>query len=204
MTIPHLLQGLAAGLNIGADFTTVAGAVALLAASDPASGSFNLDDIDRHNFPIEHDGSLSRNDAYFGDDHSFYSPAWQQVLSYYGSYTSTDYVSAGAARYSRINTSRADNPEFVYGLRQYLLSYGETALYLQAMGGGLSGATQLNYVRSLFEQEKLPHDLGWRPSPTPITFTSLTLGIAALRAVTNEPVPDSALITAYVLSFFTT
>jgi hypothetical protein len=35
---------------------------------------FDLDMLDQHNFPIEHDGSLSRGDVHFGDDHTF-SPA---------------------------------------------------------------------------------------------------------------------------------
>ena len=128
MTIPHLLEGLAAGLNIGADFTVVAGAAGLLGSPDPASGSFDLDALDRHNFPIEHDASLSRQDAYFGDDYSFYSPNWQQVLSYYKGDSFTNIPHAAAARYSRVNSSRATNPEMLYGARQFILSFGETAL----------------------------------------------------------------------------
>jgi hypothetical protein len=52
LTIPHLIKGLSSGLNIGADFTTVIGAVGLLSSPDPLGLSFNLNDLDQHNFPI--------------------------------------------------------------------------------------------------------------------------------------------------------
>jgi hypothetical protein len=104
----------------------------------------------------------------------------------------TNIPHAAAARYARIQNSKATNPEMVYGIRQYLLSYGETALYMQAMSDPVTGAAPIEYVRSLFEEEKLPVALGWRPSPAPITFASLSPMIAELRAATDEPLPDDA------------
>lgn len=53
MTIPHLLQGLSAGLNMGPDFTVAVGGAGLLASPDPLAGSFDLNQLDKHNFPIE-------------------------------------------------------------------------------------------------------------------------------------------------------
>jgi hypothetical protein len=52
LTIPHLLKGLSAGLNIGPDFTTVIGALGLLSSPNPLGGAFDLNDLDQHNFPI--------------------------------------------------------------------------------------------------------------------------------------------------------
>ncbi|KAK3630574.1 hypothetical protein LTR56_017372 [Elasticomyces elasticus] len=197
MTIPHLLEGLAAGMNIGADFTTAIGAAGLLSSPNPLGGSFDLDDLDMHNFPIEHDASLSRQDAYFGNDYSFYDPNWQQVLAAYKGKTKTDIPTAAKAKYNRVNDSMTRNPEFTYGLREFILSYGETALYLQTMGSATSnGVANLNYVRELFEKERLPYDLGWRVSPTPITLTSLGQQILALYASGPQPVPEGAKVTA--------
>jgi hypothetical protein len=59
MTIPHLLKGLAEGLNMGADFTVAIGG-ADLSSPDPLSGSFDVSDLNQHNFPIEHDANMSR------------------------------------------------------------------------------------------------------------------------------------------------
>ncbi|KAK5152710.1 hypothetical protein LTS14_008244 [Recurvomyces mirabilis] len=189
MTIPHLLEGLAAGLNIGADFTTVAGAAGLLGSPDPASGSFDLDALDRHNFPIEHDASLSRQDAYFGDDYSFYRPNWQQVLSYYDGDSFTNIPHAAAARYSRVLSSRATN-------QKCCMALGNSSSRMARQ----RCAAPISYVRSLFEQEKLPFDLGWRPSPLPITFASLSVMAAELQAGSNETPPGDAQIGAQVRS----
>ncbi|KAK5109492.1 hypothetical protein LTR62_006944 [Meristemomyces frigidus] len=196
LTIPHLIEGLAAGMNMGADFTTAIGGAGLLSSPEPLAGSFDLNDLDQHNFPIEHDASLSRRDAYFGNDYSFYNPNWQQVLSHYHGLPSTTIPLASQAKYSRVQTSQANDPTFTYGLREFVLSYGETALYLQTMSDPTSGEAKVEYVRSLFEQEKLPFELGWRPSAEPITLVTLGNMVLELYAANPENVPEGATVTA--------
>lgn len=196
MTIPHLLEGLAEGLNMGADFTVAIGGAGLLSSPNPLGGAFDLNDLDMHNFPIEHDSSLSRQDAYFGNDYSFYNPNWQQVLSYYKGKTLTDIPTASRAKYARVNDSMTRNPTFTYGLREFIFSYGETAIYLSTMSDPVSGMARVDYVRSLFEQEKLPFDLGWRPSTSPITLPSLGQMVLELYNANPQKVPEGAKVTA--------
>ncbi|KAK5125344.1 hypothetical protein LTR85_000453 [Meristemomyces frigidus] len=196
MTIPHLLVGLAQGMNIGADFTIAIGGAGLLSSPNPLAGSFDLNDLDEHNFPIEHDASLSRQDAYFGNDYSFYNPNWQMVLSHYAGKTQTDIPTASAAKYSRVNNSMQINPTFTYGLREFILSYGETALYLQTMSDPVSGVANIDYIRSMFEQEKLPYALGWRPSTSPITLPSLGNMVFELYTANPAAAPEGAKVTA--------
>lgn len=196
MTIPHLLEGLAEGLNMGADFTVAIGGAGLLSSPNPLGGAFDLNDLDMHNFPIEHDSSLSRQDAYFGNDYSFYDPNWQQVLSYYKGKTLTDIPTASLAKYARVNDSMTRNPTFTYGLREFIFSYGETAIYLSTMSDPVSGNARIDYVRSLFEQEKLPFDLGWRPSTSPITLPSLGQMVLELYNANPQKVPEGAKVTA--------
>lgn len=50
MTLPHLLEGLAAGLNMGPDFTVLIGGAGLLSSPDPLSGAFDLNHLNQHNF----------------------------------------------------------------------------------------------------------------------------------------------------------
>ncbi|KAI7531913.1 hypothetical protein KC331_g13849, partial [Hortaea werneckii] len=91
MTLPILIKGLKAGMNMAPDFTIAIGGVGLLSSDSPDTArAFDLDDLDQHNFPIEHDASLSRQDAYFGNDYSFYQPNWDMVLKYYQGKTKTD------------------------------------------------------------------------------------------------------------------
>ncbi|EMC98499.1 hypothetical protein BAUCODRAFT_428193 [Baudoinia panamericana UAMH 10762] len=196
MTLPHLIEGLAAGMNMGADFTVAISGAGLLSSPDPFAGAFDLNDLDMHNFPIEHDASLSRQDAYFGNDYSFYNDNWQQVLNFYDGKTTTDVPTASRAKYARVNDSMTINPTFTYGTREAIFSYGETALYIQSMSDPASGMAQIDYVRSLFEQEKLPFELGWRPSAAPITLQSLGNMVFELFLANPQNVPEGLTITA--------
>lgn len=62
------------------------------------------------------------------------------------------------------------------------------------MADPVSGRAQVKYVRQFFEQEKLPFDLGWRPSPAPITLVSLGAMIVQLVASGPDPVAEGAQI----------
>jgi hypothetical protein len=117
LTIPQLVAGGKAGLNMGADFMTAIGGAGLLSHPDPTAGYFDLNDLDEHNFPIEHDGSLSRQDNYFGDWYDFDQTPYDQWISQFGSATTTSIASAAMAKYVRVNDSLARNPEVVYGPR---------------------------------------------------------------------------------------
>ena len=197
MTIPHLLQGLAAGMNIGPDFTIAIGGVGLLSSPNPLGGSFDLNDLDQHNFPIEHDASLSRQDAFFGDDYSFNQGIFNQVLAQYKGSKTTNLKGASAAIANRTMDSQKRNPTFVYGPREFVLRYGETGLYLQTMGGDdLTGVANIDYVRQLFEKEKLPYNLGWRPRAEPITLNSLGLMAVNLFGVSPAQGNEGFTITA--------
>jgi hypothetical protein len=196
MTIPHLIEGLAAGLNMGADFTVAIGGAGLLSSPNPLGGSFDLSDLNQHNFPIEHDASMSRQDAFLGNDQPFYAPNWNQYISFFASKATTDIPTASKAKFARYNDSLTRNPDFEYGLREAVFSYGENAIYLQAMSDPVSGKAKIEYVKSLFEKEKLPFDLGWRPSPAPITLASLGVMVANLYAVSPEPLPEGTKILA--------
>ncbi|KAF2032120.1 Cloroperoxidase [Setomelanomma holmii] len=196
MTIPHLIKGLAAGLNMGADFTVAIGGAGLLSSPNPLGGSFDLDDLNQHNFPIEHDASMSRQDAVLGSDQPFYAPNWNQYIGFFDGKTVTDVPTASKAKYARYQDSLAKNPSFTYGLREVIFSYGENAIYLQSMADPVSGNARIDYVRSLFEQEKLPYELGWRPSAAPITLPSLGAMVVRLYAESPEPLAEGTKIVA--------
>jgi hypothetical protein len=196
MTLPHLLDGLAAGLNMGADFTVLIGGLGLLSSPDPLGLAFDLNDLDQHNFPIEHDASLSRADAYFGNDYSFNSTIWNQTKSFFPN-GKTALLPAALALANRTANSKQTNPQFVYGLREFVQRYGEMSIFIQAMGGDdLAGVTRLDWVDQLFVQEKLPYDLGWRPRAEPITIPSLGQMVFEIFSVSPDKVSEGGKITA--------
>jgi hypothetical protein len=196
MTIPHLIKGLAEGLNMGPDFTVAIGGAGLLSSPNPLAGSFDLDDLNQHNFPIEHDASMSRQDAALGNNQPFYAPNWNQYISFFDGKSTTDIPTASKAKFARYQDSLARNPDFTYGLREAVLSYGENALYLQAMADPVSGQAPISYVRILFEQEKLPYELGWRPSTVPVTLASLGAMVVRLYGESPEPLGEGVRIVA--------
>lgn len=97
-----------------------------------------------------------------------------------------------------MDASAASDPDFVYGPREFVLSYGETALYLQTMAADPSqpftGVASVDYVRSLFEQEMLPYGLGWRRPEQEITLATLGFMAGQLFAASPRPAPEAVLV----------
>ncbi|KAI9348482.1 Chloroperoxidase [Obelidium mucronatum] len=115
--------------------------------------TMNLDNLNKHN-RIEHDASLSRQDAFFGDNHSVNVSLVQQLLG-----ASSDGVSISTRdlveyRIKRYNDSKARNPEFVFGAKQEGLAWEESALLLTVLGDGNKALS--SHVESLFLHERFP------------------------------------------------
>lgn len=145
-----LQAALSSTFNIAQDFTSETFTDALATSPDPLLGSLDLDDLNEHNV-IEHDGSLSRADYHDGgDDHTFNQTIFDTVLAYFGNDTHATISTAAKARDHRIVTQKIRNSEFVYSQKTGLLSYGETALYLSALGDPETGVTPVKYIKILF------------------------------------------------------
>ncbi|TQS33982.1 hypothetical protein Golomagni_05655, partial [Golovinomyces magnicellulatus] len=190
VTLPDFIKALKDGINVGADFATAVGALALQSAPLPLSLSVDLDRLRSHNYLIEHDASLSREDTYFGDALHFNQGVFDQVLAYFHDTDTATIPAASNARYARVKDSQATNPNVVYGARQLVLSYGETALYLSVMGDPVTGKAPISYVKSLFEQERLPYELGWKKTAVETNLVTLGLMIAELQLANPEAVPE--------------
>jgi hypothetical protein len=152
ITVPILIKALAEGYNVGADFATAIGSLGLLSSPAPLLGSFDLDNLDEHNFPGEHDASLSRQDYYFGDNHSFNQTIWDSVLAFFptGPNANITLEPAAKARYNRVLVESARDPSFTYTPYQYIFSYGDTALYLSIMGNPITGVAPRAWVEMFF------------------------------------------------------
>ena len=51
-----------------------------------------------------------------------------------------------------MTTEEARDPKFTYTPQQFILSYGETALYISVMGDPETGIAPLEYVKIFFRQ----------------------------------------------------
>ncbi len=95
---------------------------------------------------IEHDGSLSRADTYFGDNSRFNATIWAETRSYFEGDT-ISVAEAARARAARLKSAKAGNPQ--YDLPDETASLFETALYLLAFGNGTDEARR-GWVEILF------------------------------------------------------
>ncbi|KAM0329546.1 hypothetical protein ACHAQA_004855 [Verticillium albo-atrum] len=182
ISLADLIVAFTDAVNLDPAATTLVGTKALTASTTGDSTTFNLDDINAHGI-IEHDGSLSRNDIFFGDNHSFNRTIWNSVASHFTNRT-ISIPTAAAARKARLQAAAAVNPEFTLNADGVQFSLIETALYLSIFGNVNDGNAVTKWVRVMFEQERLPFWEGFTRSEEIITAAGI-LGLVSKIAVAS-------------------
>ncbi|KAF6793050.1 chloroperoxidase-like protein [Colletotrichum sojae] len=164
------------GYNMDHETMLLVGIPALRTSTTGNASTFHLSDTDQH-IPqtIEHDGSLTRDDAYFGDSLHFSPAAWGRALSGWGDVDIIDFNAAAREIKTRFEWGQKFNPEFngTFARSGSLLQY---ALLLSAFGN--YGDANKTLVRYWVEHERLPISLGWQPPVQPITH-NMNAAIAA-------------------------
>ncbi|KAF9730992.1 hypothetical protein PMIN02_008527 [Paraphaeosphaeria minitans] len=175
-----LIAGLKTSVNLGADATEVVGAAALKGSTTGNASTFHLTDLDKHGL-IEHDGSLSRADIYFGDNHSFNATIWAQTASHFTS-PIISLATAAKAHKARLAAAQIENPQFNMSASDVQASMIETALYLSVLSND-TGATAVSaWVQKVFTEEKLPIKEGWKRPEGEISVSTLTALVGKLVA----------------------
>lgn len=148
ITLPMLEHALPVALNVDVELARFFfnGAVKFGLTRD---GMFDLSDLNAHN-AIEHDGSLSRADAHTGDNYSFNQEIFDSYMKHFDGSDILTPATAGRARMIRIKTEQKRNSAFKYGLRQKVISNGETSLILSVFGDIHTGNANKEHVRIFF------------------------------------------------------
>ncbi|KAM0338179.1 hypothetical protein ACHAPU_011429 [Fusarium lateritium] len=167
-------------VNLDPAATTLVGSKALKTGDGV---TFNLDDLKMHGV-LEHDGSLSRADTYSGDASSFNETIWKQTSSHFNEST-ISIQTAAIARKERLSAAAAANPEFDLPAAQVQISLIETALYLSVFGNTDNGNANTQWVKTLFEHERLPYEEGFKRSEEVITASGI-LGIVGKVAAASS------------------
>jgi len=200
ISLPVLLAACQEGLNVGADFCTVAGTLALTSKGGLAKGglAFDLDDIDQHNYPIEHDVSFSRQDAYFGDWVGFNPSVYKTVqdTAEAGTY---NIGTMAEVRRTRLQDSLKRNPELYYGVLPAVFAFQEVSITLSVMGDPVTGIAPTKFVDFWIQNEKFPYELGWTPPLVQTNLATLAIKITEIVALANDEVLEGVLITATTL-----
>ncbi|KAL8676890.1 MAG: hypothetical protein Q9224_007243, partial [Gallowayella concinna] len=168
ITLVEFIKGFKDGFNFDRAFTAFSVGLYQPFTSTGSISTLNLNDLDHHDLAGEHDGSLSRNDLYFGDNHSFNKSIWDTVAAHFKNDT-ISIPTAARARKERFAAAAAINPNFTASETG---SMGETALYLTAMRGQ-NVETKTDFVEVFFREERIPFNEGWRRSNHTTTLGDL-------------------------------
>ncbi|KAM0230521.1 hypothetical protein ACHAP5_011357 [Fusarium lateritium] len=179
ISLDDLIVAFADAVNLDPAATTLVGNKALTTGNNV---TFDLDDLKKHGI-IEHDGSLSRSDIYFGDNISFNETIWESTAAHFTEST-ISIKTAAKARKDRLEAAAAINPEFSLPAAQAQFSFIETALYLSVFGNTDDGNAKTEWVRTLFEQERVPFEEGFKRSEEMITAAGL-LGMVSKVAAAS-------------------
>ncbi|KAI0881357.1 Cloroperoxidase [Annulohypoxylon maeteangense] len=187
ITVNKTISALGTALNIDQPLSEELFNFALTTNPTPNSTYFDLDHLSRHNI-LEHDGSLSRQDSYFGPADVFNEAVFNQTKSYWTGDTITIQMAANA-RVARLMTSNLTNPEYSLSDLGSAFSIGETAAYIGILGDKKSGTVPKSWVEYLFVNERLPYDLGFaKPKET---FVADDLSDMMVEIVDAQHFPQS-------------
>lgn len=168
-------------MGVSPEVSGVIGALGMVSSSKPLTLGFDLEDLSKHMFAIEHDCSFSRQDALIGDNNAFNQELWEVALAKINGSAHVNPIEIGRAKSARIQDALRRNPQSIYGPRAAAFGYLEHGLLLTALGSPIPGISRLDYLRCFFEDERLPYHLGWRPLPEATNVaTALAVGIASI------------------------
>lgn len=148
ITLKKLEEVLPETLNVGTDLAKLFYYGATFMGLTKNS-QFDLTNLTMHN-AIEHDGSVSRADAATGDNHSFNKHIFDSYIAQFGDSKIMTTETAGKARMFRIQAAKTANPSFTYGLRQQIISNGETSLILAIFGDIDEGNANIEHVKIFY------------------------------------------------------
>ena len=125
--------------------------------------TFDMNTVSRHDYPfgpIEFDGSISRDDFYFGDQVSFNPEIFAETRAVIeegllngegtGDGTEIDLTLAAKARSIRVYNQSKRNPQFFFNETVLNLSCGTNALYISVLGDPINGVVKSDYMKILF------------------------------------------------------
>ncbi|KAL3425447.1 hypothetical protein PVAG01_02238 [Phlyctema vagabunda] len=159
ITLENAVFALTTALNFNQSLATIMFNAAVHVNPEPNATFFTLDHLNQHNV-LEHDASLSRADAFDGNNHVFNQTVFDESRSYWvGDVLNIDmFVNSKLARQI---TSRAFNPNYTFTATTEQFSLGEVGAPITVFGDFASATVKRDLVEYFFENERLPTELGW-------------------------------------------
>ncbi|USW55097.1 Putative chloroperoxidase [Septoria linicola] len=171
LTEAVVINALHEGLNFNKSLGKVMFQQALPANPEPNATFFTLDMLNVHNV-LEHDGSLSRSDAYFGNNHVFNQTIFNEAKKYWTEDVITREHMANS-KLARQLQSKASNPEYCFTESVEHFSVGEILAPFIAFGDRESVTVNRRLVEYFFENERLPVELGWTRTDQVVSLSDI-------------------------------
>jgi len=134
---------------------------------------------------FEGDSSMTRGDAFFGDNHSFNETLFEQFSNYSAQFGGGKYNFTVAAelRHQRIQQSIATNPEFSFISPRYFTAFAESIFPLAFFIDGRvsDGELSMDVARGFFQNMKFPD--GFFRAKQPVGLDAIGEGIFAVFQV---------------------
>ncbi|KAI0096360.1 Cloroperoxidase [Nemania sp. FL0031] len=197
MTRENVIKGLGDGLNFSPALASIMFDQAIIANPEPNATFFTLDQLNKHNL-LEHDASLSRSDAYFGNNHVFNQTVFDQTKKYWDR-PIIDINMLANAKVARQLSSKAFNPTYVFTLITEEFSLGEVVAPIIAFGDLDAQTVNKTLVEYFFENERLPTALGWKKKDVVIALENVVQLNEALRNATKLTTPPASSLSKRVV-----
>ncbi|KAK4643001.1 hypothetical protein QC761_000370 [Podospora bellae-mahoneyi] len=177
ITLDDLTNGLFNAVNFDANISAFLFDFAISTNPEPNSTWFSLDHLTRHNV-LEHDASLSRVDAFHGHADIFNQEAFDETRSHWGDIVNVE--SGAAAIVARMKTCKSTNPQYSLSQLGEAFILGETAAFISILGDAETLTVEKTRVEYLFQNERLPTELGWKRPEAQFTTDILVRNLQAV------------------------
>lgn len=157
-TKDNVIQGLNSGLNFDSALAGLMWEQAIIANPEPNATFFTLEHLNVHNV-LEHDASLSRADAAFGNNHVFNQTVFDTSKMWWTDDTVTAQQLAHSKIYRQL-VSRAENKGYTFSASTEEFSLGEVAAPIIAFGDTKTGTVARDLMVYFFGE--FPDDVGGR------------------------------------------
>ncbi|KAJ3510931.1 heme-thiolate peroxidase [Agrocybe chaxingu] len=155
----HLMVG-----NVITDLISI-GRKTWLTGPDPPPPA-NVGGLNAHGL-FEGDASLTRGDAFFGNNHDFDEALFDQFVDFSNRFGGGFYNLTVAAelRFKRVQDSIATNPEFSFVSPRFFTAYGESVFPINFFIDGRrnDGQLDMDTARLFFQSSRMPDDF-FRPN----------------------------------------
>jgi len=156
-TKDNVIKGLGDGLNFDSTLAGIMWEQAIIANPEPNATFFTLEQLNVHNV-LEHDASLSRTDAAFGNNHVFNQTIFDTSKAWWIDETVTAKQLAHSKIFRQL-VSSASNDNYTFSASTEEFSLGEVAAPIIAFGDVKAGTVSRELMVYFFGKRFFRH--GW-------------------------------------------